>query len=271
VTPTIDPAAVEARFDTVEQAVSKERRRVVDEREALQTFTQRVRDSETAQPTPGDSEPAVALSTGGSSATLATVRQAYEATFMSVSHYEEDYGEAYAQSIAAEFGPDIAVALCSGAHLTRAHKQALLGAVDSAVQRRELLADVLGDEQDSLTEARETLCPLTEELAEIRHSLEANRAVGLLDAHDARLDVLAEKCDRLLERRQSAIVTQRRTLTLPVDEPDVPSYVYHSVDVDPTYPVLATLADCTETIDALRTEVRSALDRQRGGRTGSRP
>lgn len=265
-TATIDPAAVEARFDTVEQAATEERRRVVDEREALQTFAQRVRDSETTQPTPGNSAPAVALSTGGSSTTLATVREAYEATFMSVPHYDEDYGEPYAQSLVAEFGPNIAAALVGDGQLTRAHKRALLGAVDDAVQRRELLGDVLGDEQDSLREARETLCPLAEELGEISRSTGPNCPRGMLDAHDARLTVLAEKCDRLLDGRQSAIVAQRRTLTLPVDKPDIPSYVYNDVAIESTYPVLATLAECTETVEALQTTIQSTLDCRRGGR-----
>lgn len=264
-TSTIDPAAVETRFDAVEQAVSEERRRVVAEREALQTFAERVRNSQTVQPT-GNGAPATTISAGGFSATGDQIRDAYEATFMSVSHYDEDYGESYAQSLAAEFGPDIAAAVVSDGQLTQAHKQALLSAVEDAAERRELLGGVLGDEQDSLREARETLCPLAAELDEISRSTGPNCPLGMLDAHDARLGVLAEKCDRLLDGRQSAIVAQRRTLALPVDEPDIPSYVYQHVTVESTYPVLTTLADCTERIDALQGEVGAVLDRQRGGR-----
>jgi uncharacterized coiled-coil protein SlyX len=261
VTP-LDPAAIETRFDRVTDAVAEERRRVTDELDALRTFAEHVEDSEPKQAQPANVAPAVELSTGGAGDTLETVRRAYESTFMSVPHYDDDYGEQYARSLAAEFGPGMAGALVEGSQFTPACKKALLGAVSEAVTRREQLADALTDEQSSVAEARHALVALAEELVEIYRSTQASQPVGILDAHDARLGVLAEKCDRLLDQRQATIVEQRRSLTLPIDEFDIPSYVYSDIDTETRYPVLGALAECTETLDELRGDVKTALEQQ---------
>jgi hypothetical protein len=261
VTP-LDPAAIETRFDRVTDAVAEERRRVTDELDALQTFADHVENSKPGQAQPANVAPAVELSTNRSSDTLETVRQAYESTFMSVPHYDDDYGEPYARSLAAEFGPEMAAALVEGSQFTQACKKALLGGVSDAVMRREQLADALTDEQSSVADARHVIVALAEELVEIYRSTQANQPIGILDAHDARLGVLAEKSDRLLDQRQATIVEQRRSLTLPIDEFDIPSYVYGDMDTETRYPVLGALADCTEVLDELRGDVQTALEQQ---------
>ncbi|MFC7071840.1 hypothetical protein ACFQJ7_10365 [Halovenus rubra] len=259
---TIDPAAIEARLDRATKTLSEERRRVTDELDALQAFTDHVKNSKPEQAQPATVAPAVNLSVSKSNETLETVRAAYESTFMSTPHYDEDYDEPYVQSLAVEFGPEIAAALVGGEQFTQACKEGLLDAVEEAVTRRELLVDALADEESSLSEAQSVLLPLSQELAEIRRSSRANRQMGILDAHDARLTVLAEKCDRLLERRQATIVEQRRTLTLPIDELDLPSYVYTDVEREKRYPVLGTLAECIQMLDELQNDVQAALEQQ---------
>lgn len=256
-----DPSAVEERFEQAKAAVSEERRRVADELAALEEFADHVDRTEPTRPQTAIA-PAVEPSTGPSRDALASIRQAYESTVMAVPHYEEDYGESYVQSLAAEFGPDVAAALVGGNQFTQACKRTLLGAVSEGIERRERLVDALENEQASVAEARAVLVPLAEELLEIHRSKRANCPMGVLDGHAARLGVLAEKCDRLLGQRQSVVVDQRRSLTLPIDELDIPRYIYSDVETETSYPVLGTLADCTETVEALRDDVQSELERR---------
>lgn len=109
------PTRVRSAISTVET----ERERITTERDALSTFLDRVSDLDVLT---GDRHsdqarypPARSLVTperaGHATSSLACVRDAYRDTVMSVPHYQDDYGDTLPESLAEEFGHEIATAV----------------------------------------------------------------------------------------------------------------------------------------------------------------
>ena len=168
-----------------------ERRRTVDEREAFEAFRARVKRVST-EATDGDATRlrsdgagGVAGGTGGidgfrgpagvgrlsgaddrfvAGNPLVAIRDAYAETVMSVPHYEAEYDDTYESSLAAEFGPDLAVALTRESTLSDRSKSALLSETDEAIAEREGLLDALDSESESIDRAADRLCSIREEI-----------------------------------------------------------------------------------------------------------
>lgn len=244
-------------FEAAQEALQRERRRTVDEREAFRAFERRVRnlDGQRSRVPEGDSP--VRMVSTGSPSTVRPVRTAYEATVMSVPHYAEEYDEPFERNFRAEFGPELAALLTQSAALNAHSKQAVLAAASHAQEKRGRLIEALDAEQESFTEASEQLLSVIDELEEYETATFSELSFGTLDAYRGRLLTLEAHCDDLVEDRQAALVDQRRNLSLPIDGPDVPTYVYRHLEA--RYPVVSTAADVIERIGSLRGDVESAL------------
>lgn len=254
---SLNPEDRRQLFDAARERLRRERRRTVDEREAFRGFERRVRglDGQGESVQSGVSRTRM-VSTSPPS-TARPVREAYEATVMSVPHYAEEYGETFEQHFRTEFGPELAALLAQHAALDPHSKQAVLAAASRAQEKRERLIGALDDEQESFTRLEERLLPVIEELPEYETATFSELSFGTLDAYRQRLLVLEENCDDLVDDRQDTLVAQRRNLSLPTEGPDVPTYVYR--DLEMRYPIVSTTADVIERIQTLRQDVECAL------------
>ena len=250
---------VEDRLDRAATALRRECRRTADELEALGEFAERVREIEAERAVAGgNAVAAVGLQTGRTDG-LEAVREAYEATVMSVPHYTQEYDDGYLGSLQAEFSPDLAAALTDGTRFNARCKRAVLSAVEGSRSSRRSLLETLSTEAESLSAATETLPSVAREVSEFAARSTAEAPFGTLDAHRARLSVLEGKCETVADERQSTLFEQRRTTGLPSGAPDVPQYVYQDLPFD--YPVMAAVADLTGAIEAVRDDLRWALAR----------
>ncbi|WP_255149955.1 DUF7260 family protein [Halorarius halobius] len=226
------------------QTTREERRRVRAERDALESFIDRVRALSPTTPSADHGAgytPAVLTSQSGPDA--AAVGEAYRETMLSVDHYEEDYGEPLGANLRAELGPDVANALASGGPLTPDLQQAVVAAGEQARTEREAFLTELGTEADALAES-------AERLQSIEAALDEARAAPDIDDFES----LADRWQRLdrLEAACVAVVDDRRASLSDRDAFDLSRYLYESVG--PPYPVVAAAAD-------LLGEVRVERDR----------
>lgn len=253
-----EPVGVGQRLERARRALRRERRRTADEVQALRRLEGRVRDidPETAAHTAGTAAGTTVV--GRDADGLDAVRTAYEETVMSVPHYDEEYDDTYVESVAAEFSTDLAAALTDGTRFNAPCKRTLLSAIDAGRSARARLLELLSAEADSLAAAADTLTPLSAELADLEGRAVVTAPHGMLDAYGARLSVLERKCETVADDRQATLFEQRRTGGLPVDEPDLPQYVYQPCSFD--YPVMASVADCTAAVDRIRAAVDDAMD-----------
>ncbi len=248
---------VDRRVTRAHRAIETEKRRTRDEQTALQEFATIVRglQVETVSATPAGVTTQM-LGTNGSSS-LNRVREAYRSTVMAVPHYEEDYDDTCEESLLEEFGPDVAMALLDGQQFDRRQKQALLIAIGDSIRKREELLSVLEAEQSSHAEHAPRVRSIAEEVSTLQEAAENAASFGDYDSIRGRLGVLTAKCEDLIADRQTALVEQREQLALPVDGPDVPSFVY--TDLDCTYPLLDATAQIIDRMESLRREIEHEM------------
>ena len=254
------PESLGRSFDAARECVVEERRRTTDELHALETLVDELRALPTESVSLETGQATVTARTthaGSGSSSVGGVRDAYEETLLSVPHYDEEYDETYLQSVAEEFGPDLATALVERSILDDQLKTALVSAAREAQAPREALLTALDTEAESLETARTRLRPIVEELAEVTASPLTDVEFETLDAYRARLPVLGEHCDELAARRQSTLREQRHELWLPVGGPDVATYAYQPLEA--RYPVLSAVTAVAKRIEKTRTAVERAM------------
>jgi hypothetical protein len=247
-------------LETIQSRHRIERRQIADEQRAFESFAREVRslpsDAGHQSPVPAiAAQPAAALES--SSATgLELVADAYRSTVMSVPHYDEEYGDTYAESVIVEFGPTVGSALTEGSRFDQHCRDALLAAVQQAVAERAELLEVIDIEEDSVEAVSRTIDPVIEGLDSFESVAFDEQDFGSLDAYRARLSVLSERCDRAAADRQAAIRDQRNDLKLPTEAPDVPTYLYRSFET--RYPLLSLIATLCERIEQVRRAVETS-------------
>lgn len=185
---------------------------------------------------------------------LQRVREAYRETIMSVSHYDEEYHDSLQESLAKEFGSEIASALTTDKQFTPPLRDQLLRESQQAHAERATFLKTLSRETEDLRSVDELITEIGSDLDTLNiRSLETWAIVDLTESHNQLL-ATEERCEELLTMRQTTLQNPRIPGPTPNDL-DLNEYLYQSLSI--TYPVLADLADF---VDTLRTE-RSRIER----------
>jgi len=238
-----------AQLRDARTALREERKRTVAERDAFARFLHRVDAVEADNPQAPSTPHTQFSGLSGSTAIdgphqnqhgqrLQQVHDTYRETVMAVEHYEEEYDESLAENLAAEFGDDVATAVCETAQLTPPIRQALLEKGQQAYHERIQLLDTLDDEDDQLVASHERLTDLDEACEQVEREI-VNRPSGRLsfpDVYEAwhRLGDLEAECAQFLADRQRFVHETSTSGTL--DATAFYDYLYETLDV--TYPIL---------------------------------
>ncbi|MFB6108904.1 MAG: hypothetical protein ABEJ82_08715 [Haloplanus sp.] len=239
------------RLTAARRAVASERRRVVAEREAFAEFEARVADlsvvaMSTTAPVVNDHRE--------DGPSLQRVRSVYESTVMGVPHYDAEYGDDVADSLAAEFGTDLAAAVVGSTTLTPELREAVVSAA-AARQEREAFVDVLDREDESLAAAVDAVETLRADFQTLDDRPLDDRDFDALRDVRSELSAFEARIDGISMRRQEVIDGHRSDL--PGIHADLTEYLYDDLDV--SYPVLATLADFGRLVEGMRRRVDRAL------------
>jgi len=241
-----------AWIDTARDAVADERASVQTECDAFRAFERRVTDLSTVTLSP---EPPLVADPRPSGQSLERVWTAYEETVMSVPHYESEYGDTVAESLAAEFGDDLAIAILDGTALTPEFRDAIRAAATAARNEREAFLDVLDRESASLAR-------MAADIDDLRADFDALdgrplSAQSFDDQHDrwTRIREFESRADGIGLCRQETIRGHRSEL--PGVPTDLCEYLY--ADLSVSYPVLATLADLGDELERTRRRIERAL------------
>jgi len=248
-----------------EEVVVEERARTVAERDAFGRFGRRVAQLDgTSTPAthspPGNPGGGILSQSHTADDRLKRVRDVYRETVMGVSHYEEEYGDALPESMAAEFGDEVATAVRDGNRFTPQLKGILLQSSEQSRTEREAFLRTLDCERDALERA-------CDEFTDVRDALDALDARPLseksltdLAVDWDRLSDLEGRCRRVVEDRQDRIHAGYPTLPSEARGVGFHEYLYGSLAV--THPVLAEGADVLADIRTARQRlVRTAQAR----------
>jgi len=217
-------------------AVAEERTSVAAERDAFEAFDRRVAEISAVATS---SSPPLLTDPRPSGASLERVRTAYAETVMSVPHYEIEYGDTVAESLAAEFGDDLAAALVGGSALTPEFQDAVRAAAEAAEDEREAFLDVLDREDASLARAADDLSAARADLVALDDRPLSERSFDDLFDLWASVREVEARIDAVGMRRQETI--RGRRVELPGVPTDLAEYLY--ADCPANYPVLAAVAD----------------------------
>jgi hypothetical protein len=176
---------------------------------------------------------------------------------MSVSHYQEDYGDSLPESLAEEFGPEIATAVLTSDQLTPHIRDRLIDAIHEARESRHALLQGLETEHTVLKAADENLTCLGADLDGVlsTQSFHAWSDEDLATARDC-LHAREADCDQLAADRQATLQEQRVPSTHHIDH-EFTQYLYETLPV--TYPVLTDIASLAETLRTARRGIERTL------------
>jgi len=236
-----------APIGTALDRVADERSEVEAERDAFAAFATRVDACPVrSDPSVTASDPVPSVRTGSPGAVADAdpterLRRAYRETVMAVDHYDAVYGEPLPVNVTAEFGADVATALCEDVPFTPALKHTLFDAATTARAEREQFDEILRRERQSLSDAETALDDVVTAIRRrsdppTDHSADATP-----------LPELERRCERVGTERQRVVQRQRRFSR----EGDA-LYEYLYGDQSWTYPVLSAVATLGEDLSAMR-------------------
>lgn len=219
-------------LSTADRALERERTEVAAERDAFESFIERLMTITPENEPVVEGPPLTVTVSELAPNRMDRVHAAYRETVMSVAHYDDVYGESLAENIAAEFGPDLAEGVHGdGLPLTPSYKNALRRAAAEAVQERRVFIDVLDRESQSIELARTELTDLITEL-DTTIIPEWYR-----ETFTTKLDRVAQERQETLRTRRSLPRTENHALT---------EYLNHE---EPwTYPVLTAVTRMRESV-----------------------
>jgi hypothetical protein len=252
-------AVVETHLADAARRVRRERRRSLDELQAFRTFRSAVAD---VHPTAGGGRGGGPLATktlgrSGASPSLTAIRREYERTVMAVSHYEEEYGDGYEESVAAEFGEDVAAALTGAGpgSLTPNLRQALVAGATAAMDERDEFCSLLDEESESVETVRAAVESADETLRSLDDAPLSDRSFAELVRLRESVVAVRDRLDEVAADRQATLQGHRRRLRGYV--PDVTAYLYAPLAVE--YPALDALGRLRDVVEMALTRVDSHL------------
>lgn len=215
--------------------VRTERCRAASERAAFEAFARSAGELSPQRPQPprfGSRGDELLVRSSVPDRGIKEVNSQYRETVMSVSHYEDDYGDTRSESMRVEFGDALADALEQSETLTPQLKRAIVEGALTAAESRRSYVETLERELDTLHAARETF----KETADVVTTCDATpwrqRSFEELVAAYERVDTHERDCERVLADRQRTRSTGWRGYDL--DE--LHEYLYAGSAT--TYPVL---------------------------------
>jgi hypothetical protein len=229
-------------LDAAEQRLVTERRQIVDERAAFRNFESRVRQIRPVAVVESTAPPAARVTEQvPESPRHEAVADAYRATVMSVPHYDAVYGDTFAESVASEFGPDVAAVLTGDGTFDERGKRAVLSAARRAQVERDEFRSVLETELEQLADAATALGTVATELDRLAADDPGDAPPSERDEALDRLGTLLTRCEDLVASRQATLDDQRTSVPASRDAPDFAVYLY--ADLSTSYPILSVATD----------------------------
>ncbi|MGB9964012.1 DUF7260 family protein [Halobacterium hubeiense] len=254
------------------RALRRERNILRTEADAFGQFCRRLQavdvDGESADSMPVQSGPGTLADRGdGGDAAGTEIREAYVETVMDAPHYAAEYGDTYWESVASEFGAELAFALRQATRVTPFLQTQLLAAAREAkASRKQLLADV-DDETDALNAAEDALHDVREDLVAIRsrpfYGCPARELRTLL----ADLDALEADCQDLAVRRQAGDLEPKPVRVPSGGKRALNEYLYQSLSS--SHPLLSAVGSASDAVVTTTRRIRRILSaEQRTAETG---
>ena len=252
------------RINRACERIRGERQRTEEELAAFEAFASRVAtldvQSSSAQNNPRqqttDTARAMTVSQPADPR-LERVRDAYRETIMDTAVHRDEYDESLGESLAGEFGPDLAAGIQKTKRLTPQLHRAFLSAAQQARHDRAILLELLADERSSLDDARDLHGEIATTLDELDAAAVETWAAQSLEAAHDRVQTLEAECETLAQQRQELLHRRSNVPERELVDPSLCAYLYQECAF--TYPVLATISEAVERLQRCRNQLNRQL------------
>lgn len=242
------------RIESALETVGEEIETTEAEREAFEDFLARLREIDRTE-SPATNA-AVAANAGsaselvtpnsGRSGPMQEVRTAYRGTVMAVSHYEDEYDDSLIESLAAEYGDDIARCVATETAVAPHVYDALVETTEEIRSRRSRFVTALRRERDSLRRIERELDECESRALKLGERIADSDGTEELGRIDEELQELESTCRSLSERRQGVIHGRSVAKLSGVSDLSLSAYLY--ADHESICPALADIAACLASI-----------------------
>jgi hypothetical protein len=224
-------------LDRAAERIAEEKRSLLRECEAFETFRESVSRSRTA--------------TGNEGTRTASLLKAYQKTVMSTPDFEATYNEPVSESLEAEFTPSLANALQQDEPVTQQFKRDLLVGTNAAIESRTRFVRALEAECKSIRTVQKAVLNIEDMLQEMPAcSLRCLRFERFVDVWDT-YEHAVERCDRCSEQRQRHIAELKTINNQANVEPHALN-VYLYDELKTQFPALRALAETRRHIEQCR-------------------
>lgn len=243
--------------------IQAEQKRTATEQNAFERFRRHVATLETPSTTDNTHklqatpQPIKATSPSSTSDSLETIQRAYRDTVMSISHYEEEYGEPLEQNLALEFGEELAVAVTTNSRLTWYLQQSIIQAADEAATRRKRFIPKLQTEADALEDAERTVSKIQIEYEALTGQPYSDQSADDLRETHRQLTKCRTNCEDILNERQTQRADGHMAEPRASEFVDLHEYLYQPLDV--MYPVLSDTMTVLDRVETACTRVEESL------------
>jgi predicted nuclease with TOPRIM domain len=264
----INKKEFEEVIDSARRELQDELERTEQEKAAFESFLSQIKRMDTKASHPASRIPADTSSSTGTTILPSshkvlqeqpdcsdTVREAYEQTVMSLSFFDDEYGESYEEAIHQEFGPDIATVLFGNGNFTQTMKKMLVAHVNEAQRKREDFIQSCEHELSSVNTAESKLRSILDQLQTYQGMSFQKKKLDTLHSVESKITTLEKRCDQVATERQSNIQRYRVKYSLTPDDCDLPAYLYKSIECD--YPVLYLCSKIGDNIKKTKENIRN--------------
>lgn len=248
---------IERRISTAQDELTIENRRILAEIEAFEEFVDRLESDVTLSRPAQTTSGMRALTEQPRNSGTGELREAYESTVMSVSHFSEDYDETFYENLTAEFGAELAAMIYQAGHIDEQCKSAVESLSITAIHERENLAETIQAEQESIDTISSQLHDIAVEIDSLSTIEFVAKDFGGLEAFWTRLQTLEDKCDTIADERQETIRSHSRKLGTDNSETCLSCYLYK--DLTEAYPILASIGILGIELTALQSEIEAII------------
>ena len=268
---TVANRSVSQEFNSLRQVVDEEISHTRAEQDALRSFRDRLSEIIGLSPR-RTTDPVVATATDSNDGLcirsqvaasntaadiIGAVRTAYQETFMSLPFYEEEYGEPYTESLSAEFGEDIAIALTRAECFTPAVRSSLFEQIDVALEERRRGIDICHEERNSIEMAHEKIASVVEEHESLAKIAFDEQPYEQLQYYRDRCLRQQDHCDKVALRRHKTLNRRREQYDFGGENSMFCSYLY--TEIESVYPILSICSSVASNVTETREQIERAL------------
>lgn len=172
------------------------------------------------------------------------IQRIYKETFMSVNHFNQEYGNNWKKDMCEEFGKDVVDSIIHSNQITRSTKQTIIISARESQKRRIITLSDFKKEKKRINNYQGQLEKIGNNINKLKNTNRNRNCNGDIVC----VSKLKNRCEGLIEKRQHEIIENNKKTTS-LKNGEVELYIYS--DCPTSYPVLNTTLEYIKELEIM--------------------